>query len=305
MNIRSWFTLAGLLCVIHAAAAEAQPDMAVVAGAMVGSRFTYAVRPGDSLTLIGAHFGIAPTVLARTNDIKYSDLIYPDQVLQIDNRHIVPEWLDNGILINLPQRMLYYFQSGHLLADFPVGLGRPDWPTPEGRFRVIDLQENKTWHVPKSIQEEMQRESEVVKTEVPPGPDNPLGKYWIGITLPGIGIHGTIAPASIYHFQSHGCIRLNPDDIEVLFQLVSRGLSGRVIYAPVLLTRLEDGRFFLEVNPDIYNRGTDPLASVANAAQQHGWQDMLDWDKVQAVVRQHDGLAHEIGLPAAVIKAVD
>lgn len=305
MNIRSWFILAGLLCVTHAAAAEVQPDMAVVAGAMVGSRFIYTVRPGDSLTLIGARYGIAPTVLARTNAIKYSELIYPGQILQIDNRHIVPEQLDNGILINLPQRMLYYFQSGYLLADFPVGLGRTDWPTPEGRFRITNLQENKTWHVPKSIQEEMQRESEVVRTEVPPGPDNPLGKYWIGLTLPGIGIHGTIAPASIYHFQSHGCIRLNPDDIEVLFQLVSRGLSGRIIYAPVLLARMEDGRFFLEVNPDIYNRERDPLVSVANAAQQHGWQDMLDWDKVQAVVRQHDGLVHEIGVTAAVGSAPD
>ena len=52
---------------------------------------------------------------------------------------------------------------------------------------------------------------------MPPGPDNPLGKHWLGLSIHGYGIHGTIAPSSIYQFRTHGCIRLHPDDIAELF----------------------------------------------------------------------------------------
>lgn len=278
----------------------AAQDTAGLPGALVGEQFEYIVQPGDSLTRIGARFGIGQLVLARMNDKKYNAVLRPGQLLQIDNRHIIPERLPEGILINLPQRMLYYFQAGKLVSDYPVGLGRPSWPTPARDFTVVNLQENKTWYVPKSIQEEMQREGKVVKTRVPPGPDNPLGKYWIGLSLPGIGIHGTIAPASVYHFQSHGCVRLHPDDIATLFQRVSKGQPGKIIYAPVLLTRLEDGRIFLEVNRDIYKKGIDPLAVVENSARIQGLSDMLDWDKVKDVIRLEEGLAREVGLPARI-----
>lgn len=263
---------------------------------LVGEQFQYTVQPGDSLRRIGARFGIEERVLARANHIKQGAMLHPGQVLQIDNRHILPERLDGGILINLPQRMLYYFQAGGLVSHYPVGLGRPDWPTPAGRFKVINLQENKTWYVPKSIQEEMQREDKVVVTEVPPGPENPLGKHWIGLSMPGIGIHGTIAPASIYHFQSHGCIRLHPDDIATLFPQITKGQPGKIIYAPVLLARLADGRIFLEVNRDIYKKGIVPIKIVENIARTQGLTDMIDWKKVQDIIKLKDGLAREVSL---------
>jgi L,D-transpeptidase ErfK/SrfK len=83
-----------------------------------------------------------------------------------------------------------------------------------------------------------------VKTRVPPGPDNPLGQYWIGLSLVGYGIHGTIASASIYQFRSHGCIRIHPNDIADLFGRVSLGTSGHIIYTPVLLARLTSDQIY-------------------------------------------------------------
>lgn len=299
MNNRALLGLAWLLFMAWIPVATAQ-DTAELPAALTGEQFEYAVQPGDSLTHIGARFGMEPFVLAGMNGIKYSAMLHPGQLLQIDNRHIVPERLVEGILINLPQRMLYYFQAGNLVAHYPVGLGRSSWPTPAGRFTAVNLQENKTWYVPKSIQEEMQREGKAVQTQVPPGPDNPLGKHWIGLSLPGIGIHGTIAPASVYHFQSHGCIRLHPDDIAALFQQVSKDQPGKIIYAPVLLARLEDGRIFLEVNRDIYKKGIDPAALVENSARIQGLSGMINRDKVKDVIRLKEGLAREVELPAPV-----
>lgn len=299
MNSRVLPGLAWLVFMAWISVAGAQ-DTAEFPAALVGEQFEYAVQSGDSLTRIGARFGIEQPVLARMNGIKSNARLHPGQVLQIDNRHIVPERLAEGILINLPQRMLYYFQAGKLAAHYPVGLGRPSWPTPAGGFRTVDLQENKTWYVPKSIQKEMQQEGKVVRTQVAPGPDNPLGKHWIGLSLPGIGIHGTIAPASIYHFQSHGCIRLHPNDIAALFQQVAKSQPGRIIYAPVLLARLEDGRIFFEVNRDIYKKGVDPVTSAENSARIQGLDAMINWDKVKDVIRAKEGLAREVGLPVPV-----
>lgn len=275
-------------------------EMAVFPAELAGETFEYTAQPGDTLTRIGARFGVGQRVLARTNDIKYGAMLHPGQLLQVDNRHIVPERLEDGILINLPQRMLYFFRSGKLEIHYPVGLGRPSWPTPTGHFRVVDHQENKPWQVPQSIQEEMRREGKIVLTKVSPGPDNPLGKHWLGLSIPGIGIHGTIAPASVYHFQSHGCIRSHPDDIAKLFERVAKGESGKIIYSPALLARLGDGRIFLEINPDIYKKGIKPLTLVARLAQAQGIANMLNWDDVKNVIRLKEGLAREVGLPVPV-----
>ena len=279
---------------------EGAQDTIGFPAALVGEQFEYAVQRGDSLTSISARFGIEQSALARMNGIKKGAMLQQDQLLQIDNRHIIPERLTDGILINLPQRMLYHFQAGKLMVHYPVGLGRPNWPTPMGSFNVLNIQENKTWYLPKSIQEEMRREGKIVLTQVPPGPENPLGKHWIGLSLPEIGIHGTIAPASIYRFLSHGCIRLHPDDIAALFQQVRKNLAGKIIYVPVLLVRLKDGRIFLEVNRDVYKKSIDPITIVENSAKIKGIGDMVDWKKVKEVIQLKEGLAREVGLPVPI-----
>src|SRR5512139_2778753 len=262
---------------------------------VTGGEFEYTVRPGDFLIAIGARFGTPPELLAKQNAIPYEAIIHPGQRLRIDNPHIVPAVLDDGILINLPQRMLFLFSQGSLAAAYPVGLGKPSWPTPERDFEIISRVKNKPWLVPKSIQEEMRAEGKAVLTEVPPGPDNPLGAHWLGLSLWGYGIHGTIAPASVYHFQSHGCIRLHPDDVAELFDQVRVGTMGRLIYQPVLLAVLEDERILLEVHRDIYNKGIDAAQTVRDLAEANDLSQNIDWPAVNAVIAAQDGLAREVG----------
>ncbi|HUX31615.1 MAG TPA: L,D-transpeptidase family protein [Thiobacillus sp.] len=266
-----------------------------LAHSVTGGYTEYTIQSGDFLIAIGARFGVAATLLALQNAIPYDAIIYPGQRLYIHNPHIVPAALDDGILINLPQRMLFHFSQGKLRVANPVGLGKPSWPTPQGEFRIVSRVKNKPWLVPKSIQEEMRREGKVVLQEVPPGPDNPLGEYWLGLNLWGYGIHSTIAPASIYQFCSHGCIRLHPDDIAELFEQVRVGTPGRLIYQPVLLAVVEDGRILLEVHRDIYNKGIDPAQIVRDMAEANGLYHAVDWIAVDAVIAAQDGLAREVG----------
>jgi len=294
-----------VLAAVVAAALLGRPTHALEqqpapAGQLAGGEFDYVVQRGDYLIKIGARFGIAARLIAESNGIPYEAPLTPGMVLRLDNRHIVPQRMEQGILINIPQRLLFYFEAGAAARDFPVGLGRPDWPTPVGRFTVTSLQSDKVWNVPKSIREEMLRERKAVTSCVPPGPENPLGKHWIGLSIPGIGIHSTIAPASVFHFQSHGCIRMHPDDIAGLFQRVSIGTPGWLIYQPVLLARLDDGRIFLEVHRDVYERNPDPRLDVERLVRDQSLAAQLDWQRIWEAVRRKTGLAVEVGSVDAV-----
>lgn len=265
------------------------------ASVITGGVFEYIVQPSDNLTKISARFGVSAGVLVRDNRLNYHGKLMMGQKLMIDNRHIVPESREDGLLINLPQRMLYYFRDWELVASFPVGLGKPSWQTPTGDFTLIDKVVNKTWYVPKSIQEEMRSEGKIVKTEVPPGPNNPLGKYWLGLSLKSIGIHGTIAPASIYHFQSHGCIRLHPDDIEALFAELERGATGSIIYNPLLLKESE-GRIFIEAHQDVYHKVDDTLITLEQMAIDKMLIAQIDWSIVRQALELRDGVARDVTL---------
>lgn len=262
---------------------------------VVGSRFVYAVRKGDSLTAIGSRLGISEKVLARDNGLRPPYLLKIGERLNVDNRHLVPDILTEGVVINIPQRMLFLFLNGEVAAAYPVGLGRPDWKTPTGDFTIVHKEKNKTWCVPKSIQEEMRKAGKPVLTRVPPGPNNPLGGYWMELSEPAYGIHATIAPASVYRMRTHGCIRLHPDDAAALYEKVYPGMPVKIIYAPVLLATLEDGQVLVEVNPDVYNRGADPLQTLRDAARTRGMEEKIDWAVVGELVRAKEGLARDAG----------
>lgn len=266
----------------------------VLAKGLVGNIFPYTVQTGDYLASIAARFGVADQVIARDNTLSEPYRLRIGQALTLDNRHLVPEGLDDGIVINVPQRLLFLFEQGRLVAHYPVGLGRPDWRTPAGDMRIATMQMDKEWIVPPSIQAEMQREGRPVVESVPPGPDNPLGRHWMGLSKYGIGIHGTIAPASVYRFRSHGCIRLHPDDAADLYTRARKGMNVRITYAPAILARLEDGRVFAEVNADVYAKAEDPLALLQEAASLQAIGDQIDWAKLEEVAARQEGIARDV-----------
>lgn len=281
------------------ASAQALPPLA---HGLVGGSFEYRVKKGDTFRSIGARKGVEAEMLARSNGLKPSVQLTIGQVIRGDNGHVVPVDLENGILVNLPQRKLFLLRDGELVSAYPVAPGKPAFKTPTGGFQVIQMRENPTWYVPVSIQEEWARAGKVVKKAVPPGPGNPLGGYWIGLSFPSYGIHGTNAPLSIYDFQSRGCIRMHPDDAGDLFGKVKVGESGEIIYEPVLLARLPDGRIFLEVHSDVYKKkGTGAFETVRALADHTKLTQSIDWSRAAEVAKDQDGIAHQIGLGGSAL----
>ncbi len=277
--MRGLVVLAGILVLQEAAISERQYSGDVVA---------HTVSAGESLVSLGARFGVEPRTLAADNGLTVETVLKVSQQLVIDNRHVIPQHPVDGIVINVAQRMLFVFVDTRLVGAYPVAVGRSDWRTPLGEFVVSKKETNPTWDVPTSIQEEMSARGGRVPTHVPPGPDNPLGDRWIGVSNLALGIHGTIQPSSIYRFATHGCIRLHPDDARTLFEVVWVGMPIQIVYQPVLVARIDQEHVMVEVHADVYRRDSAPDMEVARQLRELT-VDVPDVKAVDDVVRRKRG----------------
>ena len=256
----------------------------------------YQTRGQDSLYSIAGRLGQRWEYLARLNELQPPFTLSIGQRLQINGRHLVPQTpIADGLLLNLPGHMLYLFTSGALVKKFPVAIGRPDWPTPEGSFTIVGKQKNPIWTVPKSIQEELRKEGRLVLDKVPPGPDNPLGKFWLPLSVPGYGIHSTIWPESIGHSTSHGCIRMLPEDIEELFPFVQIGSPVTIVYEPIKLAVLRQRQDLSGSPPQRLSKAVFlPGAPGRTDQPQQHLSDQVEWSKASVVLADQAGVAEDI-----------
>jgi lipoprotein-anchoring transpeptidase ErfK/SrfK len=134
-----------------------------------------------------------------------------------------------SIVVRLDQNMLYLYDGFEVVRSWPVATAKPGFTTPTGVWTIYDKQENPTWHNPAP-----DGWGAGEPLEVGPGPSNPMGPRALYITAPGlIRIHGTSDPASIGRYASHGCIRMNNDDVTALYPMVPVGAHVIVVgYRP-------------------------------------------------------------------------
>jgi L,D-transpeptidase ErfK/SrfK len=260
----------------------------------IGGETAYAIQKGDSLILIGSKLGVNWQTIAKENEVDLGKPLKIGRTLKVNTRKIVPKVTETGIIVNIPDRMLYYFKEGKLASAFPVGLGRPDWETPTGVFTIKGRERNPTWHVPLSIREEMATKGEPVETAVPPGPDNPLGRYSLRTSIPGVLLHETIWPTSVYQFRSHACIRIMAEHMEKFFPNVRANTQGEIIYEPVKVALTPEGRIFLEVHRDVYKRTTSLETEVRKLLDRRGLSGRVNWEKINKVLQEKPDVAEDV-----------
>jgi lipoprotein-anchoring transpeptidase ErfK/SrfK len=127
-----------------------------------------------------------------------------------------------AIVIRRSSNHLAVYLGGRLLRTFGVATGQSRYPTPLGSFSLVVKWRNPWWYPPNS---DWARGS----SPIPPGPGNPLGTRWMGLSVSGVGIHGTPDGASIGYSVSHGCIRMRIPDAEWLFARVPLGTPVFII----------------------------------------------------------------------------
>lgn len=119
------------------------------------------------------------------------------------------------IVVSLEDRKLALVENGQVVKVYPVAVGKPSTPSPVGTFTIARRVVNPTYH-------------HDGKT-IPPGPRNPVGTRWMGLSVKGYGIHGTNEPKSIGKAASHGCIRMAKADLEDIYPQIHVGDTVELI----------------------------------------------------------------------------
>ena len=206
---------------------------------------------------------------------------------------ITPELKDlqaDTIVINLAELRLYYFKiltTGKVaVLTFPIGIGSEGRDTPLGTYRIIQKIKDPVWVVPPSIR----AEEPTLPEMVPPGPDNPLGRYALRLSNPSYLIHGTNKPLGIGRRVSHGCLRMYPEDIKTLYDLVRVGTEVKIIYEPIKLLFSSDG-VYIEAHADYRTGGTDLTRAVRKLISS-GTLQRIDTKELYRILQRHDGIPH-------------
>lgn len=257
---------------------------------VIGLRQSHIIKDKETLLDISRAYGLG------FNEI---ELLYPDldpwvpgsgKQLQIPTQWVLPPTRYEDVVINIPEMRLYrFFKKISMVKTYAIGIGREGYETPVIVCRVSDLKTNPSWIVPQSAWETYG------KKVVPPGPDNPLGDFWIGLSAQRLGIHGTNFPWGVGRRISRGCIRMYPEEVSMFFKEVVPGTIVELVYEPVKIG-FASGRIFLEVHPDIYSRIPDLYRHTQEVIRQKGLWDYVEWDKVAQCLLDKKGVPEVVGL---------
>ena len=129
------------------------------------------------------------------------------------------------IVIGRSSHRLRLFNGRRFVHEFGVATGQSAYPTPLGTFSIVTMQRDPWWIPPPNS-----AWAQGAKP-IPPGPGNPLGTRWMGLSAAAVGIHGTPDAASIGYSASHGCIRMRVPDAEWLFDHVRVGTPVAIVDA--------------------------------------------------------------------------
>lgn len=282
------------MLMVCAALLAALPGEAAVfpgAGVVVGRSSHRTAQAGESLMEVARAHDVGFNEIAAANPGIDPFVPSAGSPVTIPGEHVVPAALMPGrVVVNLSELRLYFVPAAGppLVATFPVGTGSEGKETPAGSYRVTEKRANPPWHVPLSIRREQPR----LPAVVPPGPDNPLGSHALRLTSDGLMIHGTNRPWGVGRTVSHGCIRLYPEDIPVLFRLVPLGTPVTIVREPVKVAVL-DGRLLIEVHRDDGAR----IDYVAEATRLLLERDALGRANVARLFR---ALAEKRGVPVDI-----
>jgi len=267
-------------------------------------------RHKDTLPDIGRMFDLGHDEIARANpDV---DVWLPGEGTEIllPTQFVMPEAPREGLVLNVAAMRVYYFapkdaKGRQMVYTHPIGIGRLGWATPLGTTSISAKAKDPSWYVPKSILKEHEEEGDPLPPIVPPGPDNPLGQYALRLALPGYLIHGTNQPWGVGLRVSHGCIRLYPEDIEALFEMVPRKTAVHIVEQPYLVG-WHDGRLLFTAHTPLEESGGDWLATLelidrrVGEAPEGVEAGEIDWGRVARIARAGTGIALPIEIDTPV-----
>tara|TARA_B100000586_G_C20052677_1_gene402703 strand:+ start:251 stop:1171 length:921 start_codon:yes stop_codon:yes gene_type:complete len=263
---------------------------------LIGSNKYYTTIHEDTLITIARKYGISFADILSANGDMDPWIPGSNKNLLIPKEHILPFGNREGIIINIGDLRLYYFKNNKIIKTFPIGIGRSGWETPLGKTMIIEKKENPIWIPPESLKIEDPELPDVVG----PGPENPLGTRALYLSMPAYLLHGTNKPYGVGMKVSHGCIRLYPEHIEELYELVTINTKVNIIDQPIK-AGWKNNQLFIEVHklPKYVRENSQNLTTNNNLlplayeiVQKAAALDILivDWKKVKLAVNEAKGI---------------
>ncbi len=229
----------------------------------IGETITTRTEAKDTLLDVARRYGLGYEEITNANPGVDPWLPGAGTVVIVPKQRLLPRAPRTGIVINLPEHRLYWYPpapagQAPTVWTFPVSIGKMDWNTPLGTTRIVSKVKDAPWIPPKSVREEHAKRGEFLPAVVPGGPDNPMGRYKMALGIPGGAylIHGTNRPAGIGMQVTHGCMRLYPEDIETLFNMVALNTPVAIVNQPYKWG-WQDGELLIEVHPALQEDTTE------------------------------------------------
>lgn len=271
---------------------------------LMGEIKNVSARASDTLMDIARHHDVGHREIRQANP--QVDLWIPGDgtPITIPSQFLLPDAPREGIVLNRGEMRLYYYHDnpltgGKLVSTYPVGIGREDRQTPVGRSQVIMKLKNPAWYPDEDVRADYAAQGKPLPPVVPPGPDNPLGKYALQLDIPGYLIHGTNRPDGIGMRVSRGCVRLYPEDIEELVLRVPKWARVTIVDQSHKVG-LNGGHLLIEVHPPVYPEKSGGPAQqeqkvirrITKLLDRRGpeLRGEIDWDLITEVVRRADGI---------------
>ena len=257
---------------------------------IIGETCRVMVLPGDSLIEMAREYDLGFNEIEAANPTLDAYVPTPGAAVTLPTSWIIPRAAAPGrVVVNLSEMRLFQIpRNPGPVTTFPVGIGTEGWATPVGTFKVIQKQVNPAWYPPASIR----REEPDLPAMVPPGPDNPLGTHALRLSKGSILIHGTDTPFAVGRRASHGCLRLYPEDIPVLYGQVPVGAEVRIVREPVKVG-VRRGRVHVEVHPD-EDAKVDLAAEARRLLEKRGLMGSVDAEKLAEALKDLRGLPVDV-----------
>jgi len=136
-------------------------------------------------------------------------------------KNVAPERATRVEVDKDAQILKLFGRDQQLLATYPATVGSTEKPAPTGRLKITGISKNPTYRYDPKYEFKGVRATKPFT--IKPGPNNPVGLVWIGLSREGYGIHGTPDPSKVSKTASHGCIRLTNWDALSVASAVAKG----------------------------------------------------------------------------------
>jgi L,D-transpeptidase ErfK/SrfK len=272
---------------------------------VVGQLQVVKIGEHDTLSDVARRFNVGYDEIVRANPGVDPWLPGVGSEVVVPTQFVLPAAERKGIVVNLAAMRIYYFPAAkagekQVVYTHPIGIGKVGWSTPEGKTTVIAKEKNPVWRPTPSILEEHRKNGDPLPAVVPAGPDNPLGHRKLTLGWATYLIHGTNKPYGVGMRTSHGCIRMYPEDVEVLYEMVGRGTQVTVVNQPYVFG-WHDGQLYLQTfdvleddkrdwsksRPQILSKTLNKRIEKLLAER----QEKINWDRVAVIAADPRGLA--------------